>query len=171
MIGPFIDAWLKVYPDDRARRGISSMASSRISPKPASVRSAKSSTPSRRSRRGYVPVIRFGENVVAADEAHSAIADRLRCADAEKLTLLVRRRLGGAVDVLGDDLRRRGQPTPTTMLPSRSAFGNFWRASAPCIDVQILRLRRRLESDPSAPSIIRTERGVGYAFTLPVEPL
>ena len=38
------------------------------------------------------------------------------------------------------------------------------------IDVQILRLRRRLESDPSAPSIIRTERGVGYVFALPVEP-
>ena len=39
------------------------------------------------------------------------------------------------------------------------------------IDVQILRLRRRLETDPSAPSIIRTERGVGYVFALPVEPL
>jgi DNA-binding response OmpR family regulator len=39
------------------------------------------------------------------------------------------------------------------------------------IDVQVLRLRRKLETDPSAPSIIRTERGVGYVFTLPVEPL
>ena len=39
------------------------------------------------------------------------------------------------------------------------------------IDVQILRLRRRLETDPSAPSIIRTERGVGYVFAFPVEPL
>jgi two-component system, OmpR family, response regulator len=38
------------------------------------------------------------------------------------------------------------------------------------IDVQILRLRRKLEPDPSAPSIIRTERGVGYVFALPVEP-
>jgi DNA-binding response OmpR family regulator len=37
------------------------------------------------------------------------------------------------------------------------------------IDVQILRLRRKLETDPSTTSIIRTERGVGYAFTLPVE--
>jgi two-component system, OmpR family, response regulator len=37
------------------------------------------------------------------------------------------------------------------------------------IDVQILRLRRKLEADPSAPTIIRTERGVGYVFTLPVE--
>jgi len=37
------------------------------------------------------------------------------------------------------------------------------------IDVQILRLRRKLETDPSAPNIIRTERGIGYVFALPVE--
>jgi hypothetical protein len=30
------------------------------------------------------------------------------------------------------------------------------------IDVQVLRLRRRLEADPSAPRIILTECGVGY---------
>ena len=39
------------------------------------------------------------------------------------------------------------------------------------IDVQILRLRRKLETDPSAPSMIRTERGIGYVFALPVQPL
>jgi two-component system OmpR family response regulator len=39
------------------------------------------------------------------------------------------------------------------------------------IDVQVLRLRRKLEGDPSTPSIIRTERGVGYVFTLAVERL
>jgi two-component system OmpR family response regulator len=39
------------------------------------------------------------------------------------------------------------------------------------IDVQILRLRRKLEADSSAPRIIRTERGVGYVFVLPVEQL
>src|SRR5260370_101820 len=33
------------------------------------------------------------------------------------------------------------------------------------IDVQILRLRRKLEADPSAPSLIKTERGVGYVFS------
>ncbi len=38
------------------------------------------------------------------------------------------------------------------------------------IDVQVLRLRRKLEVDPSAPRMIRTERGVGYVFALPVEP-
>jgi two-component system, OmpR family, response regulator len=38
------------------------------------------------------------------------------------------------------------------------------------IDVQILRLRRKLEIDPGSPRLIQTERGVGYVFALPVEP-
>jgi two-component system OmpR family response regulator len=37
------------------------------------------------------------------------------------------------------------------------------------IDVQVLRLRRKLEVDPSAPRVIQTERGVGYVFALEVE--
>jgi two-component system, OmpR family, response regulator len=39
------------------------------------------------------------------------------------------------------------------------------------IDVQVLRLRRKLEADPGAPRIVQTERGVGYVFALPVERL
>jgi DNA-binding response OmpR family regulator len=37
------------------------------------------------------------------------------------------------------------------------------------IDMQVLRLRRKLEVDPSAPRVIRTERGIGYIFALPVQ--
>ena len=37
------------------------------------------------------------------------------------------------------------------------------------IDVQVLRLRRKLEPDPKVPRVIRTERGVGYVFAIPVE--
>lgn len=37
------------------------------------------------------------------------------------------------------------------------------------IDVQVLRLRRKLETDPSAPRMIQTERGVGYVLSVPVE--
>jgi two-component system, OmpR family, response regulator len=39
------------------------------------------------------------------------------------------------------------------------------------IDVQILRLRRKLEVDPSAPKLIKTERGAGYIFATPVETM
>ena len=37
------------------------------------------------------------------------------------------------------------------------------------IDVQILRLRRKLEIDPSAPELIKTERGAGYVLDSPVQ--
>lgn len=37
------------------------------------------------------------------------------------------------------------------------------------IDVQILRLRRKIEPDPAHPTFIRTERGVGYYFDAPVK--
>jgi two-component system, OmpR family, response regulator len=38
------------------------------------------------------------------------------------------------------------------------------------IDVQVGRLRRKLEPDAEAPQIIKSVRGAGYLFTLPVEP-
>ena len=37
------------------------------------------------------------------------------------------------------------------------------------IDVQVSRLRRKIEADPRAPGIIATVRGGGYMFTAPVE--
>jgi two-component system OmpR family response regulator len=37
------------------------------------------------------------------------------------------------------------------------------------IDVQILRLRRKIEVNPTQPQFIRTERGVGYYFDAPVK--
>ena len=37
------------------------------------------------------------------------------------------------------------------------------------VDVQILRLRRKIESNPAEPRIIVTERGVGYRIAVPVE--
>jgi len=39
------------------------------------------------------------------------------------------------------------------------------------IDVQILRLRRKVEANPAEPQFIRTERGAGYVFNVPVEVL
>jgi two-component system, OmpR family, response regulator len=37
------------------------------------------------------------------------------------------------------------------------------------IDIQVSRLRRKLQTGPGAPKIIKTQRGVGYRFTLSVE--
>lgn len=37
------------------------------------------------------------------------------------------------------------------------------------IDVQMLRLRRKIEADPAQPRFLVTERGVGYRFDCPVE--
>jgi len=37
------------------------------------------------------------------------------------------------------------------------------------IDVQILRLRRKIEADAAQPKFIRTERGAGYGFAVPVD--
>jgi two-component system, OmpR family, response regulator len=36
------------------------------------------------------------------------------------------------------------------------------------IDVQVLRLRRKLETELTAPQFIQTERGIGYKFSCPV---
>ncbi len=37
------------------------------------------------------------------------------------------------------------------------------------IDVQVGRLRRKLDDDPHQPSLIKTVRGSGYIFTAQVE--
>jgi DNA-binding response OmpR family regulator len=39
------------------------------------------------------------------------------------------------------------------------------------IDVQILRLRRKLEANPSEPQFLKTERGAGYVLATSVEVL
>jgi two-component system OmpR family response regulator len=39
------------------------------------------------------------------------------------------------------------------------------------IDVQVLRLRRKIETDPSQPRYILTERGVGYSFSAAVKTI
>src|ERR1700738_1597354 len=54
-----------------------------------------------------------------------------------------------------DCFARTRRPSPSEDLFDRSA------------DVQILRLRRTLKTDPRAPSIIRAECNVGYVFVLP----
>jgi two-component system OmpR family response regulator len=39
------------------------------------------------------------------------------------------------------------------------------------VNTQVMRLRRKLETDPAKPRYIRTERGGGYMFSIPVETI
>ncbi len=54
------------------------------------------------------------------------------------------------------------------LLESTRAFDDIFDRA---IDVQILRLRRKLENDPKRPALLRTERGVGYFLDTNIETL
>jgi two-component system OmpR family response regulator len=58
--------------------------------------------------------------------------------------------------------------TREKLLESTRAFDDIFDRA---IDVQILRLRRKLEVDPKHPQLLRTERGVGYFFDTEVETI
>ena len=51
------------------------------------------------------------------------------------------------------------------------ARGREYEAFDRSLDVQISRLRRKIEADPARPRLIVTERGAGYLFDAPVETL
>ncbi len=54
------------------------------------------------------------------------------------------------------------------LLESTRAFDDIYDRA---IDVQILRLRRKLETDPKHPTLLCTERGVGYFFYTEIETI
>lgn len=54
------------------------------------------------------------------------------------------------------------------LLESTRAFDDIYERA---IDVQMLRLRRKLEADPKNPTLLRTERGAGYFLDTEIEPL
>ena len=54
------------------------------------------------------------------------------------------------------------------LLESTRAFDDIYDRA---IDVQILRLRRKLEADPKNPTLLRTERGVGYFLDTDIDTL
>ncbi|MEM8812148.1 MAG: response regulator transcription factor [Pseudomonadota bacterium] len=51
-----------------------------------------------------------------------------------------------------------------------SLKGIEWAANDRSIDNQIARLRKKIESDPGSPNLIKTVRGAGYSFAAAVEP-
>ena len=44
-----------------------------------------------------------------------------------------------------------------------------WSPYDRSVDVLIGKLRQKIEPDPKSPTLIKTERGVGYIFSVPVE--
>ena len=49
--------------------------------------------------------------------------------------------------------------------------GQSWSPHDRTIDMQIRRLRQKIERDPRLPRIIKSIRGVGYVFTAAVRPV
>ena len=46
--------------------------------------------------------------------------------------------------------------------------GREWTPYDRSVDVLIGKLRQKIEPDPKTPSLIKTERGIGYIFSVPV---
>ncbi len=92
---------------------------------------------------------------------------------------LARRRLGSPDDVIVDlsagefDLLVAFAEHPQRVLSRDQLLDlTHGRAAAPfdrSIDIQVSRLRRKIEADPKAPELIMTVRGGGYMFAAAVE--
>ena len=48
--------------------------------------------------------------------------------------------------------------------------GRGWAAYDRAVDTQVARLRKKIEPDPSSPTLIKTVRGGGYVFAVSVKP-
>jgi len=49
--------------------------------------------------------------------------------------------------------------------------GREWDPEDRTVDVLVNKLRRKLETNPQKPEIIKTARGIGYRLGVPVEPV
>jgi two-component system phosphate regulon response regulator OmpR len=64
------------------------------------------------------------------------------------------------------DMLRLLAECPGETVPRLALAGNGGAASERAVDVQINRLRRKIERDPSNPLIVQTVRGIGYRLVI-----
>jgi two-component system phosphate regulon response regulator OmpR len=64
------------------------------------------------------------------------------------------------------DMLRLLAEQPGETVPRLTLAGNGGSASERAVDVQINRLRRKIERDPANPMIVQTVRGIGYRLVI-----
>ena len=64
------------------------------------------------------------------------------------------------------DMLRVLAATPGETVPGLSLAGNDPAANERAVDVQVNRLRRKIERDPANPLFVQTVRGIGYRLVV-----
>ncbi|WP_315926457.1 response regulator transcription factor [Mesorhizobium sp. SP-1A] len=72
-------------------------------------------------------------------------------------------------DVLEIFLTRPNRLLTRAALSEAIGFAEDPDESSRAVDIRVMRLRKRIESDPANPKFLRTVRGEGYIFSLPVQ--
>ena len=120
------------------------------------LRRTKSSTPAQ-SRQREIRAYRFGEFEL------NLRTRRLKRANGDEIVLT-----NGEFNLLAALLAAPERVlTRDQLLEASRVFDNEVYDRA--IDIQVLRLRRKIEKDPAQPKFIVTERGAGYIFSSVVE--
>jgi two-component system phosphate regulon response regulator OmpR len=60
------------------------------------------------------------------------------------------------------DMLRLLAATPGETVPRQALAGNGGATGERAVDVQVNRLRRKIEQDPANPLLVQTVRGIGY---------
>ena len=60
------------------------------------------------------------------------------------------------------DMLRLLAATPGETVPRQTLAGNDGATGERAVDVQVNRLRRKIEHDPANPLLVQTVRGIGY---------
>lgn len=112
---------------------------------------------------GSAPVEgQLGERYRFADWTLDMTARELASAEGGRCELT-----SGEFDLLALFVKRPGRVLTRDQIMDLMK-GHDWNPNDRTIDNQIVRLRKKIEADPKDPRIIKTVRGAGYTFAVPV---